>query len=390
MEKYRFITVCFGDDFVNLFLNVTLPSLLAKGNLPHFVEHYPSKLHILTNNDGMRKLHAHPSLQLARKYLDIEFEQIDTSLKPHKYIALTRWQNIAIRKALNEGESLGFLIPDGIWSSNCFVHIVNALKSGKAMVAWAPLRLSVEKFLPELDGGYRTQNGALEIGGRTLASLGMRNLHSHSVAAIWGQDKSVNHSGQLLWPYQEGQMGLRSYYVTPIVISKRGDLCEVPEINHPETLKRGIFSTFGDMYPMMPISKREQVWLPTDSDDFMHFEISEDMKVGGKKKTIRDFVLWSEQQAADCHVELFDTLFKFHSVDWSVDLHHEDLTLEIVRAVKKSRKRPAWYLAKMDKEALKRRATYYNWREEFLPAKGRKRGVVESYILKKVVRRLFS
>ena len=380
--------VCFDEFFTDIFLDLTLPSLLAEGNLPYFAKHYPTTIEILTDKNGKEKLDAHPLTDVLKRSVKVDYVLIDTNISVHKYASLSFWQNITIRKVQHSGESLGFLIPDGVWSNNCFVQIVDALSSGKKAFFWAPLRAAHDSLTPIFKDGYRLPDGSIDISGRDLATLGLQNLNGITKATIWGEKHSVGHSGQLLWPIDEHQYIFRSFYFTPIVISSRAKISEIPAFDSPNLNNAGFHSTFGDMYPIICVDNLEDVATPTDSDEFMHFEVSKNMDAKGPQKKIRDFVLWTEKQAADIHVDLFDIVFKLHSRDWTCDLKTYPGSHEIIQAVRKSRITSTLGLLFNDRQAFLNRAAYYRVREKYLPSKGRRRNLLDRLILEHIAPRI--
>ena len=62
-SRARIITAVWGDDFIDTYLNMSLPALLSEGNLPSFGKLVPLSVNILTDSSGQERLKTSPAVE---------------------------------------------------------------------------------------------------------------------------------------------------------------------------------------------------------------------------------------------------------------------------------------------------------------------------------------
>src|SRR4051812_39876914 len=73
----RIIAYAWGEKYVNELLSLTLPALLAPGNLPSVVESVPCELIILTEEGFFATVNAHPSILRAKQICPLRLIGLD-------------------------------------------------------------------------------------------------------------------------------------------------------------------------------------------------------------------------------------------------------------------------------------------------------------------------
>src|SRR5690242_3661953 len=73
----RLILPVWGKDYVESLLNLTVPALLAPGNLPSVAARAPCELVILTQQIHFQSIEKHPAVTRAKKYCPIRLVKID-------------------------------------------------------------------------------------------------------------------------------------------------------------------------------------------------------------------------------------------------------------------------------------------------------------------------
>ncbi len=167
MKRILFGTTMYGS-YVNIFLQYCWPSLLAKGNLPALLKEYHVQINIHTDAAGK-------SLLLGKLQLPegVDFVFIH-DINPHddKYEQLGRHQNFDLREAKRTGADYHCLMPDFIYSENCFAGV---LKSEHKAICRLVISTSKEAISPALDS-YRGF-GTLSIPAQALATLSLKYMH---------------------------------------------------------------------------------------------------------------------------------------------------------------------------------------------------------------------
>src|SRR5215831_2520485 len=73
----RVITYAWGENYVNALLTLTLPALLAPGNLPYVASEVPCELVILTQRRFFSKFDRHPAIVRVRNICPVRFIRLD-------------------------------------------------------------------------------------------------------------------------------------------------------------------------------------------------------------------------------------------------------------------------------------------------------------------------
>jgi len=218
----RFIcnTPVWGKTYTQLFLEVALPSLLAKGNLPALktsavfqIYTTPKDAECIRMSDVYRELLA---------LIPVEFHYIKESLdEPIPYQAMSHCHRLAIEAADKENAALIFLHPDCIMAEGSLAHAENCILEGKRVVAITGIRLALEKVIPLLAPHYNSQ-GRLRIMPKELVKLAINNLHPITAKQMW---ENRQHIGivpyNLFWKVgEEGLLG-RCFSLHPLMVFPR-------------------------------------------------------------------------------------------------------------------------------------------------------------------------
>src|SRR5262245_57075861 len=82
----RVITYAWGERYVDTLLTLTLPALLAPGNLPYVASEVPCELVILTERRFFSKFYSHPTIARIRKVCPIRLIKLnDLIVSKDKY-----------------------------------------------------------------------------------------------------------------------------------------------------------------------------------------------------------------------------------------------------------------------------------------------------------------
>src|SRR5262245_43163190 len=73
----RIITYALGEKYVDTLLTLTLPALLAPGNLPYVASQVPCELVILTQRRFFSKFNHHPAIARVRNVCPFRFIRLD-------------------------------------------------------------------------------------------------------------------------------------------------------------------------------------------------------------------------------------------------------------------------------------------------------------------------
>jgi Macrocin-O-methyltransferase (TylF) len=316
----RIITYAWGERYVETLLTLTLPALLAPGNLPYVASEVPCELVILTERRFFPKFNRHPAIVRVRNICPVRFMRLDDLIVSKDKYGMTL--TYALHRAFSDlGPAMTehwqiFLNADFILASGSLRSVIRHLSRGARIVASPSYCTIAEEVIPELRRHLDTTTSILSVPPRELARLVLQ--HRHRVI----QGKTVNqlsfhmrYADQFYWSV--GESTLVGYQMPVSIVGLR------PEryVAEPNS-----YWDFGLMWEYCP---RAEICVIGDSDDFVMLElrdkgVAEDQVVPGppnKQEIAERMVTWV-------------TPYQRHFLKFPLTLHDRDLppTVEDARA----------------------------------------------------------
>jgi hypothetical protein len=129
-------TPVWGDEYVRVFCDLVLPTLLAPGNLPVFAGRMQCVFLIYTSHDSEASLRSSSAFQKLTSLLEVRLHFVEDleAEAAGTYGMLTACYNDAIRIGAEHRQALIFLNADMIYSSGTFASIVKRIDEGKRCV----------------------------------------------------------------------------------------------------------------------------------------------------------------------------------------------------------------------------------------------------------------
>lgn len=304
--RYHCITPVWGAKYVERFVEVALPSLLASGNLPSL----PAEkclYQVFTRAEDVPLLLTAPSFRRLKELMSVSIELIDDIPLQHPYIAMT----LCHRRALQGGEGVDaayvFLLPDHVWSDGSFVAMQRVLESGKRAIVVAGIRVRSETAEPRFKREYlNTQEATLSIAARPLVEVMLSCFHPQSTAQLVDAGGNLTVS-RYYWDVNGHGMIARCCDLLPMVVWPR--VCNAP-----------IPTTFDHEYVRLSCPLYEDIHIVTDSDEICVVEISESMhhtlhQIFYGLIDTYDVVQWMNQWTNSYHRAYLQTPIFFHAHD---------------------------------------------------------------------------
>ena len=260
--KICLLITVWGDTYIQDFLNVSLPSLLAPGNIPALCETYETKVTILTTFHQIPILTHHPIFQKLQAICHIEFIEIDD-------LTLIFETSIVITKSYERGiKNLGqaalntyciFLVADYIMANGSMQGLLHYIRQGYSGIYAANFQIVKEKALPFFQDLLEKGTGILNISPRDLLRFSFKNIHPIVKASIYHQTILTNPYINRFYFPGRNQLIMRGYLLHMLCIK-------------PETLDDEIMSACD--YSFMPtLCPSGNTAIITDSDEYLVVEI---------------------------------------------------------------------------------------------------------------------
>jgi len=314
----RIITYAWGKRYVDTLLTLTLPALLAPGNLPYVASEVPCELVILTQRRFFFKFDHHPAIARIRKLCPVRLVTLDDLIVSKDKYGMT------LTYALHRGFSdLGpamtehwqiFLNADFILADGSLRTVIGHLSHGERIVASPSYCTIAEQVIPELRKHLDVATSTLSISRRELARLVLQ--HRHTVI----QGKTVNqpsfhmrYADQFYWSIDDATL---IGYQMPVAVVGLHPERYLPEPNS--------YWDYGLIWEYCP---QAEVCVIGDSDELMMLElrdssVAEDQMVPGppdKKEIAERMVTWV-------------TPYQRYFLKFPLTLHDRDLPPDIDEA----------------------------------------------------------
>jgi hypothetical protein len=307
----RVITYAWGEKYVDTLLSLTMPALLAPGNLPYVASEVPCELVILTQKRFFSKFNCHPTIARARNICPVRFIKLDDLIVTKDKYGMT------LTYALHRGFSdLGpamtehwqiFLNADFILADGSLRTVIRHLSRGERIVASPSYCTIAEEVTPELRKHLDVATSTLSISNRELARLILQ--HRHTVI----RGKTVNqtsfhmrYADQFYWSVDDTT--LIGYQMPVSIVGLQ-----------PERylLEPNSYWDYGLIWEYCP---QAEVCVIGDSDEFVMLElrdkmVAEDQVVPGppnKQEIAERMITWV-------------TPYQQHFLNFPLTLHGRDL-----------------------------------------------------------------
>jgi len=189
IRRLHFSILVWGIEYVNYFLSLSLPSMLATDNLPRLknMSEFQPCFKIYTNPDDEIMIRNSAGFQRLASIMPVEFCHIGSVGIKNKYSLMNDCHNALIRDARKHAAFLFFLAPDHIYSNGSFEVAFDRIRQGYKAVLIFPVHANRDTFVPELVDRYTpdSDTGVIEIAHRELVSLWQRHIHSMSSFLRW-------------------------------------------------------------------------------------------------------------------------------------------------------------------------------------------------------------
>ena len=283
-----------GEAYTRCFLEVSLPSLLATGNIPELHQQPGHLVHIFTTAEDRRHIEGAPVFHRLLQHVDAHFDQIGIALSAtdRRHDWMSDCHRKAIQLADERGAAMLFFNPDIVIASGAIKSLIRLLKAGKRAVQVLGVRLAKDEIVPLFKRNYSSENRTvINIAPRQLVSLGMKHLHELALCHIYNEEKGNLLPQQLFWRVGDEGLVARCFHLHPLLV-------------YPTRQGAEFTTTIDDDYLRAACPDSESEHVVSDSDELCLFELS------GRERaltapTVGEFSIakWAVQRAKPHHFE---------------------------------------------------------------------------------------
>ena len=298
---YFFSTPVWGQNHVELFLTVGLPSLLAEGNLPSLGTVKGSRYFIYTLAEDKARLTDSDAFRQLERLMPVHVELLTPPIDvPHHVMSQSHADTL--HRAEEANAATVFLPPDCIWAKNSLVNLRRHDEAGVSVVHMTGVRLNRDTALPQL----RERKGDspdLSIGAQDLTAFGLQHLHPIALSHFWNEHEGGLLPANLYWTVPDEGLVIRCYHLHPLMV-------------RPQIKGSKFTSTIDDDLALSVCPDVSRDYVVADSDEILAFELSTPTHQAGApfpKGRIESISAWAEIGTNRRHRQLAQHTIRMHS-----------------------------------------------------------------------------
>lgn len=366
--RFLFPIVVWGADYVSEFLERSLPTQLAFGNLADFPWLEGSQYLILTTARDRRAIEAAPIFRRLSRLIDVEFMEIDSIPRHNKYIGASLAQLEALKRS-NDFDGVFFLYPDFVCATGTITNAARRIVEGwDAVMAPIPAVLEgifTEDVVVENEVITPTPEGdIIAYPPRLLVEVANRNFHPMIEGYIFGGTKSNIGPAYMIWDVPDAGLLFRCFHLHPVVVRVQRE--------NPYFLTEFNVSLDEEYVPRL-FRSTDRIYFPRDSDEFAMCSIrtpeSQPQPIDAPISVLH-IAHWAEEYASLVHREFSQAAFRWHAEpieDETVWREAERESAELVDAIQDRLHTPDSILRFEDEVAYaaraRRRSRFKEWRK---------------------------
>lgn len=262
-HQVRILLAVWGEKYIKDFLQLSLPSLLAPGNIPAMAKVYPLRLVFLTQDTDIDVFENNQVFKKLKEVCAVEFISIkDLIVFSHYSTTLTLAYDRAVRLT---GEQMlntyfVFLTADYVMANGSLEGLMRYIKKGYSGICAGNFQVIEEEFTPYLLSQFDAENQAISIQPQELLNESFKHLHPIVFASMYSLNISHNYHVNRFYLRQDSKVLAGRFYLLHM-------LCIKPETTEYRVGSSCDYSFIPEMCPS------GNVGIITDSDDYLVVEI---------------------------------------------------------------------------------------------------------------------
>ncbi|MBS0534408.1 MAG: hypothetical protein JSR72_10160 [Proteobacteria bacterium] len=181
-QKARLIIPMWGEVYAQKLITITIPALLAPGNVPAFAEDFDLEFVIVTETRLFETIRAADSFKNISQYckpLLFPIDDLMTDLPGDYGVVLTY---ALFRGFIDLGEAMTetnllFFNTDFIISDGSLRHVAELIKRGERVIHAPSFRVVLEDVWPQLEARVDETSTALAVPAREMAAMALKHKH---------------------------------------------------------------------------------------------------------------------------------------------------------------------------------------------------------------------
>ena len=306
-SKFILVTAVWGEEYVKNFMEITVPSLLAKNNLPFLSNKTDVLFYLYTKKESFEGLINYNSFKKLLNIVTIKLFNISgfSNISKHQYAA----QSIRNCIKINNNSDCTYIVvyPDVIWSNGAVKRLYELERGGKKIVFSGEPRLNRETFIPKIKEKY-LKGSIIDIRPRDLVKISLNHIHPEIKAMFWESNKRSKDPSYLFWEVETSGILLRSCILNPIML-KISNAKFLPDFNIDSDYLGKLFGSFNKV----------NMYVVEDSDDFCTMDFTSSFErldeIEEEKMDVKYVSNWILNNTHDLQKDLLNFSVRIHCED---------------------------------------------------------------------------
>jgi len=267
-KKYCIYNAVWGRPYIDPFLEISLPSFLAPGNIPHIAARAETTYVLYTEEQDIEYVRAAPSFKRLESIVTVKIIPISVacggdSKDLNKYYRVASCTNHCIRNFVDSDTALVIAVPDCVFSDGALAAAHERLSKGKRLIACTGLSVLKQSFIAELPQHSKSDGAAISIASKDLAFLGVKHLHPMFQVQEWNSETGTIWPSVLHWQVPGEGIIAHTLHYHPLVI---------------QPYMQGLTSwgTMDALYVLRACPRFEDIHFVTDSDELCGFSFTDE------------------------------------------------------------------------------------------------------------------
>lgn len=172
--KIFLTTAVWGAWHIDAYLRVTLPTLLAHGNLPALIRDHNCVYRLFTTTTSRERIERAEPVNHLRRIMRVDVTEITSDDHLASDAHLEAWQAV-VDEAVKADALVVSLHPDTPWSNGSFAFMSEQMAKGKQAFVVPNIRVVSETIMPALEASRRGET--ISISGGRMAAMALSHFH---------------------------------------------------------------------------------------------------------------------------------------------------------------------------------------------------------------------
>ncbi len=307
-KKTLFNLVLWDFYYVDIFLKYSLPSMLAKNNLPKLKLTSKCLFQIITSkHDQVLIEKAKPFLTLKNivnvEFIDIEkFKSKNKSLETNKYTLMTLGQCFAIKQK-KDFDYIFWFYADFIWPNGALANAQDRLIEGKdAVLSPGPI-CETSKFITNIDKQkyFKNKKTILEISSYELVKNTFKSLHPISKNNLASNNEISITPSYKIWELVNNNYVMHNFHLHLV--------CQNTKVLIEKNINNFQGSLDGDLVPLLFESLLD-IHITQTSEDVFFISLAEYyiQNLTNNKNNPKNTAVWGETHLRHIHKLFYEKL----------------------------------------------------------------------------------